>query len=89
MTWKANLAYAARAKAGARLAMPVLFIHAAYDYVCETMVSHLAEPMRAYCDNLTEATVLSGHLMAQEKPAEVNAALAKWLGSQFPALWAA
>jgi len=26
--------------------------------------------------------------MAQEKPVEVNAALAKWLGSQFPALWA-
>jgi hypothetical protein len=27
--------------------------------------------------------------MAQEKPAEVNAALAKWIGAQFPTLWAA
>jgi hypothetical protein len=25
--------------------------------------------------------------MAQEKPIEVNAALAKWLAQQFPALW--
>ncbi len=89
MNWKANLAYAARAKAHWRLEMPALFIHAACDYVCETLVSRLAEPMRAHCDNLTEATVASGHWMAQEKPVEVNAALAKWLGAQLPALWAA
>jgi pimeloyl-ACP methyl ester carboxylesterase len=88
MNWEANLAYAARAKANWRLNMPVLFMHGAYDYVCETLVSRLAEPMRAHCDNLTEATIASGHWMAQEKPVEVNAALAKWLGSQFPALWA-
>src|SRR5208282_5215570 len=78
MNWKANLAYAALAKAGWRLTMPVLFIHASYDYVCETLVSRLAEPMRLNCNNLTEATIPSGHWMAQEKPVEVNAALAKW-----------
>jgi pimeloyl-ACP methyl ester carboxylesterase len=89
MNAKANLAYAARAKEGWRLTMPVLFLHAAHDYVCETIDSRLAEPMRASCENLTEATILSGHWMAQEKPIEVNAALAKWLGQQFPALWAA
>jgi pimeloyl-ACP methyl ester carboxylesterase len=89
MNWKANLAYAARAKAHWPLKMPVLFMHAAYDYTCETLVSRLAEPMRAYCDNLSEATVASGHWMAQERPVEVNAALAKWLAAQFPALWAA
>jgi pimeloyl-ACP methyl ester carboxylesterase len=89
MNWKANLAYAGRAKANWRLEMPVLFLHAAYDYICETLVSRLAEPMRAHCDNLTEATIPSGHWMAQEKPVEVNAALAKWLASQFPALWVA
>ncbi|HTZ66159.1 MAG TPA: alpha/beta hydrolase [Roseiarcus sp.] len=89
MNWQANLDYAARAKASWRLAMPVLFTHGAYDYVCETLVSRLAEPMRAHCDNLTEATIASGHWMAQEKPIEVNAALAKWIGSQFPTLWAA
>jgi pimeloyl-ACP methyl ester carboxylesterase len=89
MNAKANLAYAARAKEGWRLTMPVLFLHAAHDYVCETIDSRLAEPMRASCENLTEATILSGHWMAQEKPIEVNAALAKWLGQQFPAVWAA
>jgi pimeloyl-ACP methyl ester carboxylesterase len=87
MNWKANLAYAERAKANWRLEMPVLFLHAAYDYICETLVSRLAEPMRAHCDNLTEATIPSGHWMAQEKPVEVNAALAKWTAAQFPDLW--
>jgi len=88
MNAKANKAFAARAKANWRLAMPVLFLHAAYDYVCETIDSRLAEPMRANCGNLTEAVISCGHWMAQEKPIEVNAALAKWLALQFPALWA-
>ena len=89
MNWQANLAYAERAKSNWRLDTPVLFMHGAYDYVCETLVSRLAEPMRAHCSNLTEVTIPSGHWMAQEKPVEVNAALAQWLSSQFPTLWAA
>jgi pimeloyl-ACP methyl ester carboxylesterase len=89
MNWKANLAYAERAKANWRLNLPVLFLHAAYDYICETLVSRLAEPMRANCANLTETTIASGHWMAQEKPVEVNSALARWVGSQFPMLWTA
>jgi pimeloyl-ACP methyl ester carboxylesterase len=83
----ANMAYARRAPAGGRLDLPVLFLHGAYDYVCETIDSRLAEPMRASCGNLTEVVVPSGHWMAQEKPVEVNAALAKWLAAQFPTLW--
>ena len=43
--------------------------------------------MRAHCADLTEAVVESGHWMAQEKPAEVNAALAKWLAARLPDLW--
>lgn len=89
MNWQANRAYAERAKADWRLKMPVLFLHGAYDHVCETLVSRLAEPMRAHCDNLTEVAIPSGHWMAQEKPAAVNAALAKWMSSQFPGLWTA
>jgi pimeloyl-ACP methyl ester carboxylesterase len=85
----ANAAFADRCKAHWRLRMPVLFAHAAYDYICETIDSQTAEPMRAHCDNLTETTVNSGHWMAQEKPVQVNAALAKWLSAQFPALWPA
>jgi pimeloyl-ACP methyl ester carboxylesterase len=87
MNGEANIAFAERAKANWRLAMPVLFLHAAYDYVCETIDSRLAEPMRASCANLTEAVVQSGHWMAQEKPIQVNAALAKWLTAQLPDLW--
>ena len=87
MHGEANMAFAAQAKSNGRLTMPTLFLHAAYDYVCETIDSRLAEPMRASCANLTEATVNSGHWMAQEKPNHVNAALAKWLAAQFPTVW--
>jgi pimeloyl-ACP methyl ester carboxylesterase len=87
MNGPANAAYAGQAKANWRLAMPVLFLHAAYDYVCETIESRLPEPMRASCANLTEAIVDSGHWMAQEKPVQVNAALARWLAAQLPDLW--
>jgi pimeloyl-ACP methyl ester carboxylesterase len=69
--------------------MPVLFLHAAYDYVCETIESRLAEPMRAHCSNLVEIVIPSGHRMAQEQPGLVNAALARWLAEQqLPELWA-
>jgi pimeloyl-ACP methyl ester carboxylesterase len=83
-----NLEFARKA-AGRRLTMPVLFLHGAYDYTCETVDSRLAEPMRRDCGNLTEVIVPSGHWMAQEKPAAVNAALAKWLAIQLPELWPA
>ena len=79
MNGPANVAYAVRAQHNWRLAMPVLFLHAAYDYTCETIDSRLAEPMRASCADLSEATVESGHWMAQEKPAAVNAALEKFV----------
>jgi pimeloyl-ACP methyl ester carboxylesterase len=87
MNAKANAAFAERAQGGWRLSMPTLFMHAAYDYICETIDSPAAGPMRAHCDNLTETTVQSGHWMAQEKPLEVSAALAKWLSVQLPHLW--
>jgi len=43
--------------------------------------------MRQACRNLTEKTAASGHWMAQEEPVAVNAALARWLATQLPALW--
>jgi pimeloyl-ACP methyl ester carboxylesterase len=82
-----NVAFASGAVNGGRLEMPVLFLHAAYDYTCETMVSRLAEPMRQDCGDLTEVVVPSGHWMAQEKPVAVNSALAKWLAVKLPAVW--
>jgi pimeloyl-ACP methyl ester carboxylesterase len=84
---QANVEYAERARAHWRLTMPTLFLHGAYDYICETIDSQLAEPMREHCANLSEVTVPSGHWMAQEKPQHVNAALAQWLTAQLPQLW--
>ena len=69
------------------LEMPVLFLNAQYDYVCECTHSRLPEPMRKYCRKLTELTIRSGHWMAQEKPREVNAALAEWLAISVPSVW--
>lgn len=78
MNHAANAAYTAQAE-HRQLDMPVLFLHGRYDYTCETMNSTLADPMRAYCANLTEHIIDSGHWMAQEKPQEVNNRLAEFL----------
>jgi pimeloyl-ACP methyl ester carboxylesterase len=87
MNHERNGDYAKQAVNGGKLKMPVLFLHGAYDYICETMDSRLAEPMRQNCERLSEAVVKSGHFMAQEKPASVNAAIARWLAIEFPNLW--
>jgi len=87
MNEQRNAELARLAPNGGRMSLPVLFLHGAYDYTCETMDSRLAEPMRAACDNLTERVVESGHWMAQEKPAAVNAAIAKWLATKVPQAW--
>lgn len=87
MNHERNIAYARAAANGGRIAMPVLFLHGAYDYTCETIDSRLAEPMREYCADLTEAVVNTGHWMAQENPVAVNAALARFLAAKLPMVW--
>ncbi len=82
-----NGAYAKQSKNGGKLSMPVLFLHGAYDYTCETMTSRLADPMRADCSDLTEVVVKSGHWMAQEKPVDVNVAITRWLAAKLPDYW--
>jgi pimeloyl-ACP methyl ester carboxylesterase len=89
MNHERNGEYALRSVNGGRLDLPVLYLHGAYDWVCETVRSRLAEPMRADCSNLTEVVVHSGHWMAQEQPVAVNAALARWLATALPELWTA
>jgi pimeloyl-ACP methyl ester carboxylesterase len=84
-----NQAYAMKARDGGRLSMPVLFLHGELDFTCETVRSRLAEPMRRDCARLTEGVVRSGHWMAQEQPAAVNAALARWLARELPEYWPA
>ncbi len=87
MNHSANAEYSKTACFDGYLDMPALFLNARYDYVCECTHSRLAEPMRAFCRNLTELTIRSGHWMAQEKPLEVNAALAKWIVTSVSEAW--
>ena len=87
MNHEANAAYAAGVPNGGRLDLPVLFLGARYDYVCETATSRLAEPMRELCSDLTEHLFDSGHWMGQERPREVNAALVDWLARRVPGAW--
>jgi pimeloyl-ACP methyl ester carboxylesterase len=82
-----NADYARHAKNGGRIDLPVLFLHGEYDYTCETVASQLAEPMRRDCRNLSEVVIRSGHWMAQEKPIEVNASIARWLATAVPDVW--
>jgi soluble epoxide hydrolase / lipid-phosphate phosphatase len=87
MNHAANAEYAKKARNEGYLEMPVLFLNARYDYVCECTHSRLPEPMRKYSRNLTEHTIRSGHWMAQEKPSEVSAAIVKWLATKVPSVW--
>ena len=64
------------------LLMPALFVHATYDYVCDTTTTGFAEPMRKLCKDLTEKRLDCGHWMAQEKPTELNEILSKWLSGR-------
>ena len=87
MNHSANADYSARAVNDGVLKMPALFIAAEYDFTCECIDSRLAEPMGEYCLDLTSKVVRSGHWMAQEKPAEVNAVLAQWLATSIAGFW--
>jgi pimeloyl-ACP methyl ester carboxylesterase len=89
MNAERNIAFAREAANGGRIDLPVLFLHGTYDWVCQTVTSRLAEPMRASCADLTESTVNTGHWMAQENPAFVNAAVARWLATKVPGVWPA
>lgn len=84
---EANQEYATRATNGGVLDLPVLFLAARYDYTCECTNSRLADPMREFCRDLTEHTLDTGHWMAQERPAEVNAALVAWLRDHVADHW--
>jgi pimeloyl-ACP methyl ester carboxylesterase len=86
MNHAANAEYWQQAKNNGVLDMPTLFIAAKEDHVCLTTGTRLGEPMREKCRNLTEAALETGHWMAQEKPAEVNRELIKWLVKQLPEL---
>ena len=77
-----NMAFAAEAPNFGRIDLPVLFLHAEWDTVCDTVHSRLAEPMREDCSDLTEVTIAGGHMLMLERPTEVNAAISGWLSAK-------
>lgn len=78
----ANGAYAAEAPGSGRIDRPVLFLHAEWDAVCDTVHSRLADPMRNDCAHLTEVTIAGGHMLMLERPGDVNTAIARWLRAE-------
>ena len=74
----ANASFAAEAPAFGRIDLPVLFVHADQDTVCDTVHSALADPMREDCTNLSEMTINAGHSLMLEAPGEVNKAIGAW-----------
>lgn len=69
------------------LDMPVLFIQAKYDTVCDTVNSRLTDPMKKLCRHLTMTSIDAGHWVALEKPRETNAAITRWLLESLPDYW--
>jgi len=86
MNHERNAEYHQRSVNGGYIDMPALFLLAEYDFVCESAKSRLADEMRTHCRNLCSVSVPSGHWMAQEKPAEVNASITHWLATRV-GLW--
>lgn len=65
-------------------------IHATYDTTCATADNpKTMTNMRRQCKNLKEAKVDASHFVAEEKPAEVNAIIAKWLLEEVEGIWPA
>ena len=77
-----NLAYAAEAPDFGRLGLPVLYLHAAWDAICNTAHSRLAEPMREDCADLSEVTIEAGHWLMLEQADAVNQAMSQWLAAK-------
>ncbi|KAK7973540.1 alpha/beta-hydrolase [Apiospora saccharicola] len=75
------------ARLDGKLDKPALFIHATYDYTCDTMTSRLAEPMRQACTDLTEAVIEAGHWVQTEKPDETNEAIARFIRQKVAGMW--
>lgn len=69
------------------LEMPVLFIEAKYDTVCDTYGSRNTEPMKELCKDLSMASIDAGHWVQLEKAEETNGVIAKWLLESLPEYW--
>ena len=75
----ANIAYAHTAPDDGRLHQPVLFINGEFDGLCDINRSRLGEPMRHTCQDLSVASLPSGHWLPLERKTESVQAIRSWL----------
>ncbi|WP_446743093.1 alpha/beta fold hydrolase [Silvibacterium acidisoli] len=75
----ANVAYARSAADGGRLQQPVLFVNGDFDGICDITRTHLGDPMRKACVNLTVSSLASGHWLPLERKAELVHSIRAWL----------
>jgi pimeloyl-ACP methyl ester carboxylesterase len=70
------------------LAMPVLFIHTAYDAVCQTVDNPLfMKDMREKTQNLSEMVVKAGHWGNLECPEEVSLGIVEFVAMKVREAW--
>jgi pimeloyl-ACP methyl ester carboxylesterase len=76
---EANVGYAGAAPDGGRLRPPVLFVNGEFDGICDITRTRLGEPMRRSCQDLSVATLPSGHWLPLERKTELIQTMRSWL----------
>ncbi len=87
MNHKTNRAYTLGWVNGGVLEMPVLFIEAKFDQVCDTANSEFALAMLQNTKDLTYLSIEAGHWVQMEQPEQTTAAITKWLTTKVPVWW--
>ena len=75
----ANVAYAHGAPDGGRLGQPVLFVNGSFDGICDITRTHLGDPMRSTCHDLSVTTLAAGHWLPLECKIELIQAIRSWI----------
>jgi pimeloyl-ACP methyl ester carboxylesterase len=76
---EANVGDAGAAPDGGHLRPPVLFVNGEFDGICDITRSRLGEPMRRSCQDLSVATLPSGHWLPLERKTELIQTMRSWL----------
>jgi pimeloyl-ACP methyl ester carboxylesterase len=74
-----NIAYARTAPEGGQLRQPVLFVNGDWDAICDINRSHLGEPMRSACADLSVTNLPAGHWLPLERKTELVQTIGSWL----------
>lgn len=75
----ANVAYADSAPDSGRLHQPVLFVNGDFDGICDITHTHLGDPMRSACPDLSVTSLAAGHWLPLEYKTELVEPIRSWL----------